>query len=62
VIKGHLQVNLTVSMSIEESFKLEATLAGHENEQVKALHEALRVQNATVNRLMLQGTVQRGTA
>lgn len=62
MIKGHLQVNLSVSMTIKESFELEAALSGIDNEQVKALHEALRIQNATVNRLVIQGAVKVGAA
>lgn len=62
MIKAHLQVTLSVAMSIEESFALEAALAGHANTQVQALHEALRIQNSTVNRMMLQGTLKAGAA
>lgn len=62
MIKAGLQVNLNVTMSVEESFALETALSGSDNEQVKALHEALRVQNATVNRLVIQGAMKVGAA
>lgn len=62
MITGHLQVNLSVAMTIEESFKLEAALSGIDSEPVKALAEALRIQNATVNRLVIQGAVKVGAA
>jgi hypothetical protein len=62
VITSHLQVNLSVAMSIEEAFKLETALAGHDDPQVKALAEALRIQNATVNRLVIQGAVKPAVA
>lgn len=62
MITSHLQVNLSVAMTIEESFKLEAALLGHDDPQVRALAEALRVQNATVNRLMIQGAVKPAVA
>lgn len=58
-MRSFIDVTLHVTMSLEESLEIERILSGNDSPTVRALAEALRVQNAIANRLAITGAIAR---